>query len=112
MQCGAKSVKLVAAAFGDEFHAAIGQIADGAGDFKTGGDGFGGVTKAHALHPAGEKHGQPAAGSGGYRLRHAQDKAKGGAAMQLFSAARAICFDFSLTPAAICPNQLPVHHEF
>ncbi len=37
---------------GDEFDAAIGQVADGAGDFKTGRDGFGGMTKSNALDTA------------------------------------------------------------
>ena len=45
-------LKLLARAFSDQFDAAIGQIADNAGNFKTGGDGFDGVAKANALHAA------------------------------------------------------------
>jgi hypothetical protein len=41
-----------------------------------------------------------------------QDEAKGVPAMQLFSAAAADFFDFSLTRATIYPNQLPAHHKF
>jgi hypothetical protein len=39
-------------AFGDEFDATVGQVTHVAGDFKSGGDGFGGVTEADALHAA------------------------------------------------------------
>jgi hypothetical protein len=49
---GAEGVEFGARAFGGEFDAAIGQVADCAGDFKTGGGGFGGVAKTHALHAA------------------------------------------------------------
>ena len=42
----AEGFQFLARAFGDEFDATVGQIADGAGDFKAGGDGFGGVAKA------------------------------------------------------------------
>ena len=49
---GAKGFQFLARAFGDQFHAAVGQIADGAGDFKSGGDGFRGVAKPDTLHVA------------------------------------------------------------
>jgi hypothetical protein len=86
VQRRAESVKLFASAFGHQFDPAVGQIADGAGDFKPGGDRLGGVAKAHALHMTGEKRGHPAAKGVGGRLRHAQDEAKGADGMQLFSA--------------------------
>ena len=49
---GAERLEFRAGTFGDEFDAAIGQIADGAADFKTGGDGFCGIAKPDALHAA------------------------------------------------------------
>jgi hypothetical protein len=68
---GAKGVEFGADALGDEFDAAVGKVADDAGDFKAGGDGSGGVTKADALHITGVKHGHAAAGGivGGRRHR-------------------------------------------
>ena len=47
-----KGLKFRALALGDEFNAAIGQIAHEAGNFKTGGDGFDGITETDALHAA------------------------------------------------------------
>lgn len=49
---GLKGLEFGAGTFGDELDAAIGQVADGAVDFKTGRDGFGGVTKSNALDAA------------------------------------------------------------
>jgi hypothetical protein len=72
----AKRFEFGGCAFGDEFHATVGEIADGAGDFKTGDDGFGGVAEADALHASGIKHGHPAAGVGGVGLRHGGIKPK------------------------------------
>jgi hypothetical protein len=48
----AERLKFFARSFGDEFDAAIGQIADETGDLKTGGDGFYGMAEPHALHAA------------------------------------------------------------
>src|SRR6516165_10791274 len=48
-QSGAKSFQLGALAFANQFDATVGKIADGAGEFKAGGDGLGGVAEAHAL---------------------------------------------------------------
>jgi len=84
MERGAESFKFRVAALGDEFHAAIRQIADGAGDLKTGGDGLGGVTKADTLHAAGEKNGLPAARGGLNRLRHGGMKPKPRAGCNVF----------------------------
>ena len=53
---GAKGFQFRARAFGDQFHAAVRQIAHGAGHFKSGGDGFRGVAKTDALHVAGVKN--------------------------------------------------------
>lgn len=49
---GAKRLQFFGPAFGDEFDAAIGKIADAAADFKTGGDGLYGVAKPNALDAA------------------------------------------------------------
>ena len=49
---GAERLEFCARALGDEFDPAVRQIANGAADFKTGGDGFDGITKADALHAA------------------------------------------------------------
>ena len=49
---GAKSLQFRVRSLGDEFDAAIGQVAHEAGDFKTGGDGFDGITETDALHAA------------------------------------------------------------
>jgi len=81
---GAESGEFRMAAFGVEFHAAVGQIADGAGDFKTGGDGFGGVTKADALHATGEKNGHSTAGGNWNRWRHGGIKPKPRAGCNVF----------------------------
>ena len=48
----AKRFEFFAQPFGDEFDAAVIQVTHNAGDFKSGGDVFGGVTEAHALHAA------------------------------------------------------------
>ena len=48
----AKRFQFFGRAFGDQFHASVRQIADDAGDFKTGGDGFRGVAKPDTLHAA------------------------------------------------------------
>ena len=45
-------VQLTRLAFGDQFHAAIGHIADETADFVSAGDGARGVAKANALHVA------------------------------------------------------------
>ena len=86
-------------AFGDEFDAAVGQVADGAGDFKTGGDGLGGVAEPDALHAAGIKNIHAAAvgnGRGGWRLnRHGRMKPKsGGVGAMFFAAGRTIILFF------------------
>ena len=65
VQFRAESLEFRAVALGDEFDAAIGEIADGAGDFKAGGDGLGGVAEAHPLHAAGVNELQSAAGGMG-----------------------------------------------
>jgi hypothetical protein len=57
---GAKRRELLTRALGNQFHAAIGQVADEAGDFITGGDSLHGVTKPDALHAAGIKNIQAA----------------------------------------------------
>jgi len=49
---GAERFEFRARAFGDELDAAVRQVVDDAGDFKTGGGGFGGVAEADALHAA------------------------------------------------------------
>ena len=48
----AERFQFLVRAFGDQFHASIRQIADDAGDFKAGGDGFRGVAKPDTLHTA------------------------------------------------------------
>jgi len=48
----AKRLKFRTRAFRDEFNTTVWQIADGAGDFKTGGDSFSRVAKADALDAA------------------------------------------------------------
>jgi hypothetical protein len=57
---GAKCRQFLTRALGNQFDAAIGQVADRAGDFITGGDGLDGVTKTDALHAAGIKNIQAA----------------------------------------------------
>jgi len=47
-----KCLQFPAATLGNQFHPSVRQIADGANDFKTGGDGFRSVTKPDALHEA------------------------------------------------------------
>ena len=48
----AKRFQFLGRALGDQFHASVWQIADDAGDFKAGGDGFRGVAKPDTLHTA------------------------------------------------------------
>jgi len=79
-----ESLEFRAVAFGDEFNAAVRQIADDAGDFKAGSNGLGGVTKANALHATGEQNGHPAAGGVGNRLRHDRMKPKPCAGCNVF----------------------------
>ena len=52
----AESSKLFAHTFGDQLDSTVGQIAHGAGDFKSGGDGFRGVAESNTLHMAGIKN--------------------------------------------------------
>jgi hypothetical protein len=85
VQGGAKSVQFLAPALGDEFDAAIGEVADGAGDVEAGGDRFGGVPETHPLHMAVVKNGHTTEQSVGGGRRHMMDEAKGAPAMQLFS---------------------------
>jgi len=61
---GAKRLEFGGGTFGAEFDAAVGQVADDAGNIKTGGDGLDGVTKSHALHAARIKNIQAAASGG------------------------------------------------
>ena len=53
---GAERIQLRVHAFGNEFNAPVGQVADDAGDFKTGGDGFDGIAESDALDAAGIKN--------------------------------------------------------
>jgi len=47
-----KCLQFPAGALGNQFNASVRQIADEAGDFKAGGDGFRGVAKPDTLHTA------------------------------------------------------------
>ena len=47
-----KRLQFLAGALGNQFNAPVRQIADEAGDFKAGGDGFRGVAKSDTLHTA------------------------------------------------------------
>jgi hypothetical protein len=58
---GAKRLELGGRTFGAEFDAAVGQVANDAGNIKAGGDGLDGVTKSHTLHAARIKNIQAAA---------------------------------------------------
>ena len=60
-QRGLVGVQLLQPPFDNQFHPAVGQVADSADDFKTGGHGLGGVTEADPLHLAGVMHRQTAA---------------------------------------------------
>jgi hypothetical protein len=51
-------------AFDDEFDTAIGQVADGADDFKAGGDGLGGVPEPDTLNASGVMDNHPASSGG------------------------------------------------
>ncbi len=59
---GAKLLQLSSVALGNQFNPSVGQVADDAGNFKAGGDGFGGVTKTDALDPSRIKNGQTTPG--------------------------------------------------
>jgi len=48
----AKRLQFFAGALGNQGNASVRQIADDAGDFKAGGDGFRGVAKSDTLHTA------------------------------------------------------------
>ena len=52
----AKRIKFLACALGDEMDSTVWQVADGAGNFKTGGDIFCGVTKPDSLDAPGIKN--------------------------------------------------------
>ncbi len=84
----AERLQLCARALGDEFNAAIGQVADDAVDDKAGGDGLDGVTKSHALHAARIKNIQAAAFSGrrvaGRFRRHRRMKPNSAARRNVF----------------------------
>src|SRR5690242_5844004 len=94
---GSKSLQFRPGALGEQFHPSIREITDGAGDFKAGGDGFGGVTKADTLHAAGVKHKQAPAGMVIIRWRHIKDEAKGSEVMQCFLAKTRKFLLFGLT---------------
>ena len=68
----AEGFKLFARAFGDQFDAAVGQITHNAGNFKSGGDGFRGVTEPDALHVAGVKNPHAAAFGNWHLFQHAE----------------------------------------
>ena len=93
---GAKGSEFFARAFSNEFDAAVGQVADVAGDFKTGGDGLDGITKPDALHAARIKNFQAQAVCG-WRERcrlnwHGRMKPKSAARRNVFCRAAAVCF--------------------
>ena len=48
----AEGFEFRAVTLGNQLHPAVRKITDGAGDIKTGGDGFRGITKTDALHLA------------------------------------------------------------
>jgi hypothetical protein len=79
----AKCLQFGPAALGNEFDPAVGQVANIAGDFETGGHGLGRVTEANTLHAPGIEDGQAAA-AGVVRRRHGRDEAKARRAMQCF----------------------------
>lgn len=54
-----KRFQFVPAAFGNQFHSAVGQIPDRARDFKSGGYGFHRIPKSDTLNPTAIKYMQP-----------------------------------------------------
>jgi hypothetical protein len=88
----AKRFEFFARTFGDEFDAAVGQIAHNAGDLKTGGESLGGVAKADALDAAGIENLQAMAAGGWcerWRLfRHGRMKPNSAARRNVFCRAK------------------------
>ena len=81
---GVESLQFRARALGDQFDAAVRQIADNASDFKSGGHGFGGVTEPDALHAAGIKNPHAAPAGDWLAFAARRDEAKAGRRMQCF----------------------------
>lgn len=93
---GAKRLEFSARAFGGEFDAAVGQVANAPGDFKAGGNPLDCVAKANALHAPGIINPQADAVLSGLldgRLtRHAMMKPNSAEVRNVFCRSKQFCF--------------------
>ena len=110
VQRGAESVKFRVGTFRDKLDPTIRQIFYRAGDFKTGGDSFGSITKADTLHATGEKNQHPAARGGLSRRQHGGMKPKCRARCNVFWRRRAKIFLFGLTDSRLWRNHFVLPH--